>query len=65
MFSDGPPSSEDLTTSFTCRDSVEVKTLTNSGMTAPASVPQEMIVASFHQIVWSPARLGTISQETR
>jgi hypothetical protein len=30
-------------------DSVEVKTLTSSGMMAPASVPHVMIVESFHQ----------------
>ena len=30
-------------------DSVEVKTLTSSGMIAPASVPQVMMVESFHQ----------------
>src|SRR5581483_3304033 len=39
MPSDAPPSSADLTTSCTWRDLVEVKTLTNSGMTAPARVP--------------------------
>ncbi len=48
MFRQAPPSLEEVTTSFTCRDSVEVKTLTNSGMSAPASVPQLMMVASFH-----------------
>ena len=37
-------------------DSVEVKTLTSSGMIAPASVPQVMIVESFHQSVPSPPR---------
>src|SRR5687767_15355180 len=45
MFSDGPPSREDVTTSCTCRDPVEVKILTSSGITAPAKVPQEMIIA--------------------
>src|SRR5690349_495814 len=64
MFSDGPPSRDDVTTSFTCRDSVEVNTFTNSGMSAPASVPQEMIVASFHHCELSPPRLGIISDET-
>src|SRR5579884_293804 len=48
MFSDAPPSFDDVTTSPTWRDSTEVKTLTSSGMIAPASVPQEMIKESFH-----------------
>src|SRR5205085_1554652 len=65
MFKDGPPSCEEVTTSLTWRDPVEVKTLTSSGMTAPASVPQEMIVASFHQSVGSPPRLGMMRYETR
>ena len=43
MLSDAPPSRELVTTSRTWRDSVEVKTLTNSGMIAPASVPQVMM----------------------
>ena len=51
---DAPPSLEEITTSFTCADSVEVKTLTNSGMMAPARVPQVMTVDSFHQSVPSP-----------
>ncbi len=52
MFSDGPPSREEVTTSRTCRLFVEVNTLTSSGISAPARVPQEMIVATFHH---SPA----------
>src|SRR2546421_12643803 len=63
--SDAPPSRDAVTTSLTCRDSVEVKTLTNSGMIAPASVPQVMIVLSFHHIVVSPPRLGMRYRETR
>src|SRR5678815_837226 len=43
--------------------SVDVKTLTNSGMIAPASVPQVMMVESFHQSVVSPARSGMSSFE--
>src|SRR5438045_887583 len=38
--SEAPPSREAVTTSRTCADSVEVKTFTSSGITAPASVPQ-------------------------
>src|SRR5215510_4039943 len=64
MFSDGPPSSDEVTTSPTCRDSTEVKTFTSSGMIAPASVPQEMMVESFHHSVLSPPRSGMISLET-
>src|SRR5688500_5543472 len=48
MLSDGPPSRDDVTTSRTCRDSVEVKIFTSSGMIAPANVPHVMIVDSFH-----------------
>src|SRR5215510_14760604 len=54
MFSDAPPSRAEVTTSRTWRDSVDVNTLTNSGMMAPASVPQVITVDSFHQRVPSP-----------
>ena len=37
---------------------MDVKTFTNSGMIAPASVPQVMIDDSFHHSVVSPARFG-------
>src|SRR5436190_20917502 len=63
MFKDAPPSCEEMTTSLTWADSVEVKTLTSSGMTAPASVPHEIIEASFHHNVVSPPRSGTIVEE--
>src|SRR5262245_37146112 len=65
MFSEAPPSREEMTTSRTCRDSVDVKTLTNSGIIAPASVPQVMIDASFHHIVVSPAISGMSNIERR
>src|SRR5215510_7325601 len=58
MLSDAPPSFDEVTTSFTWLDSVEVNTLTNSGMIAPASVPQVMTVESFHHRLPSP-RLPT------
>src|SRR6185436_15593597 len=58
MLSDGPPSFDDVTTSRVCADSVDVNTLTNSGMIAPASVPQVIISDSFHHIVLSPPRVG-------
>ena len=56
--SDGPPSRDACTTSRTCRDSVDVNTFTNSGMIAPARVPQVMIVESFHQSELSPPSVG-------
>src|ERR1700687_3540002 len=64
MFRDAPPSRDAVTTSRTCRDSVDVNTLTSSGMIAPASVPQVMISDSFHHIVVSPLRVGMRSLET-
>src|SRR5512139_51228 len=54
-FRDAPPSREAVTISRTCPDRVEVKTLITSGMTAPASVPQVMIVESFHHMEPSPS----------
>ena len=48
MLSDAPPSRDEVTTSLTWPEWTEVKTLTSSGMIAPASVPQVMIVESFH-----------------
>ena len=60
MFSDAPPSREDVTISRTWREWVEVKTLTSSGMMAPASVPQVMTLESFHHSVVSPPRSGII-----
>src|SRR5689334_22943327 len=62
-FSDAPPSRLAVTTSFTWRDDVEVKTFTTSGMIAPASVPNVMIVESFHHSVPSP-RSAMRSRET-
>src|SRR4030095_678847 len=47
--SDAPPCLEALVTSETCLDDVLVKTLVNSGISAPASVPQEMMIESTHQ----------------
>src|SRR5262245_53073455 len=48
MLSDGPPCLDAVVTSRTWPELVDVKTLTASGMIAPASVPHEMIVDSFH-----------------
>ena len=55
MFREAPPSRAEVTTSRTCADSVDVKILTNSGMIAPAKVPQVMTVESFHHRVPSPS----------
>lgn len=49
MSSDGPPLRAEVTTSRVCLDLVEVNTFTNSGMRAPAIVPQETMAASCHQ----------------
>ena len=54
ILSDAPPSRDEETISFTWPELVEVKTLTSSGIIAPASVPQVMIVESFHHSVPSP-----------
>jgi hypothetical protein len=64
MFSDAPPSRDASTTSSTCRELVLVNTFTTSGITAPASVPQLMMVASFHHCVPSPMS-GMRRAETR
>src|SRR5947209_4325660 len=57
ILSDAPPSRDEVTTSRTCRESTEVKTFTNSGMMAPASVPQVITVEGFHQRLPSPRSL--------
>ena len=54
MFSDAPPCLEQLVTSRTCRELVLTNTLVNSGISAPATVPQLMMTDSTHQRV----RLG-------
>src|SRR5205085_11594169 len=46
MLSEAPPSLEAATTSFTWRECELVNTFVNSGITAAASVPQEMITDS-------------------
>src|SRR5690242_15790933 len=65
MLSDAPPSRDDVTTSATCRDCIEVKTFTSSGMTAPARVPQVITRESLYQSEGSPPRSGITSQDTR
>ena len=64
-FSEAPPSREAVTTSRTWPDSVEVKTLTSSGMIAPASVPQVMMRRQLPpQAVVASPRLGISRYET-
>src|SRR5882672_8759396 len=65
MLSEAPPSREEVSTSRTWAEFIEVKTLTSSGMTAPANVPQLMMIESFHHNDGSPARLGISSHEKR
>src|SRR2546422_672243 len=64
MLSEAPPSREDVTISRTWRESIEVNTLTSSGMIAPASVPQVITVESFHHRVGSPPTSGMMRAET-
>ncbi len=63
MFSDAPPSRDEVTTSLTWPDPVDVNTFTSSGMIAPASVPHVMIVDNFHQSDPSP-RFGISRYDT-
>src|SRR5918998_6447334 len=63
ILSEAPPSRDEVTTSRTCPDSVEVKTFTSSGMTAPARVPQLITVESCHQRSGLPPRSGTMTYE--
>src|SRR5437899_4547044 len=55
MFSDAPPCLEQLVTSRTWRELVLTKTFVNSGINAPATVPQLMIADRTHQ------RLGWVT----
>src|SRR5215472_4025433 len=49
MLSELPPWREAVTISRVCRASVLVKNFVNSGIKAPAAVPQEMIMDNTHQ----------------
>src|SRR5207237_9283243 len=57
IFSDAPPSRDDVTTSRTCLESIDVKPFTNSGIIAPASVPHVITLESFHHKLPSPRSL--------
>src|SRR5580765_1615120 len=48
MLSDAPPCLEQLVTSRTCRELVLTNTFVNSGITAPAIVPQLIITDNTH-----------------
>src|SRR5690348_13752472 len=48
MFSEAPPCLEQLVTSRTCREFVLTNTFVNSGINAPATVPQLMMTESTH-----------------
>src|ERR1700760_3626076 len=48
MFNDAPPCLEQLVTSRTCRELVLTNTLVNSGINAPATVPQLMMTDNTH-----------------
>src|SRR3954470_17100314 len=49
IFREAPPCLEQLVTSRTCREVVLTNTLVNSGIRAPATVPQLIITESTHQ----------------
>src|SRR6266576_132051 len=49
IFSDAPPCLEQFVTSRTCLHVVLTKILVNSGINAPATVPQLMMADSTHQ----------------
>src|SRR5688572_19946229 len=49
MLSEAPPCLEQFVTSFTCLQVVLTNTLVNSGINAPATVPQLIITESTHQ----------------
>ena len=48
MFSEAPPCFEQFVTSLTCRELVLTNILVNSGISAPATVPQLMMTESTH-----------------
>src|ERR1035441_10127674 len=48
MLSEAPPCLEQFVTSLTCRELVLTKILVNSGISAPATVPQLMMTESTH-----------------
>src|SRR5579863_8399229 len=65
ILSDAPPSRDEVTTSRTWLEFMDVNTFTSSGMMAPARVPQVMMEESFHHKVVSPLRFGMIWLDTK
>ena len=64
MLSEAPPCSEALTTSFTCFDVGEVKSLVNSGMRAAPRVPQlMMMLRASHQLLPRPPRMSQLARK--
>src|SRR5438876_7172250 len=55
IFNEAPPCFEQLVTSRTCLELVLTNTLVNSGMTAPAIVPQLIMQESTHHKAGSAA----------
>ena len=58
MLSEAPPSRDEVTTSLTCPECVDVKIFTNSGMIAPASVPHVITDDSCHHSDELPPSVG-------
>src|SRR5687767_8807899 len=65
MLSEAPPSRDEVSTSRTCAEFIDVKIFTSSGMTAPARVPQLMMMDSCHHRSVLPAKFGIRSLEKR
>ena len=63
MFSEAPPWREALTTSSQWRELVLVKTLVNSGISAPAMVPQLMMIERASQAEIEPPTCGQIAEQ--
>src|SRR5262249_12198416 len=60
IFSEAPPCLEQLVTSRTCLELVLTNTLVNSGINAPATVPQLMMPESTHQRAGWALPLGSV-----
>src|SRR6185436_15584584 len=56
ILSDAPPCRDALVTSATCRELVLVKIFVNSGINAPANVPQLIITDSTHHKSLEPLK---------
>src|SRR5437762_10429790 len=65
IFKDAPPCFEQLVTSRTCFEVVLTNTFVNSGISAPATVPQLMIVESTHQRAGCAAPLASLKSPNK